>query len=189
MGKLEKALWPKQIMSAALFAGLIAATEFLARLFFLRYVDFWPLTLLRFLSGVFFGGWGIVAVSIETILFPSDYGCFPPSYPELYGLAHVIFQVLLPAWAFRYFKADPRLETERDVALFFGFAYLAALLSILPLILGQPPTGWPFNIVLLVNLAPWFFFTTIFILVSFPLIRFVAKHVIKTKAYCRGWFS
>jgi hypothetical protein len=77
---------------------------------------FWPAIAVQNVGGIWFGAWGAIAGSLFPIISNGITGT--PVYVSLAYIPANLMQALLPAFAFRYFKADPRLEEGRDWAIF-----------------------------------------------------------------------
>lgn len=77
---------------------------------------FWPAIAVQNVGGIWFGAWGAIAGSLFPIISNGITGT--PVYVSLAYIPANLMQALLPAFAFRYFKADPRLQEGRDWAIF-----------------------------------------------------------------------
>jgi hypothetical protein len=77
---------------------------------------FWPAIAVQNVGGIWFGAWGVIAGALFPIISNGITGT--PVYVSLAYIPANAVQALLPAWAFRFFKADPRLQTGRDWAVF-----------------------------------------------------------------------
>lgn len=75
---------------------------------------FWPAIAVQNIGGIWFGLWGVIAAA----LFPIISNVGTPIYVSLAYIPANAIQSLLPAWAFRFFKGDPRLKSKRDWAIF-----------------------------------------------------------------------
>lgn len=163
---------------------LIAQAEFVHMLFRLRAL---PAAALFSLSGIWFGVWGIVAVSIGSAISPS-----PTGSPVTYFFVS-LFAASISALAFRYFDADPRLKTAKDVSLFVLFGILLPSLS--SALIGSTimyMSRYPDRLQDIMNrvLPLWFQSSLIWItILGFPLILLGSRTLFKAKAYCKGWFS
>ena len=79
---------------------------------------FWPAIAVQNVGGIWYGAWGIVAASLFPIISNGISGT--PVYVSLAYIPANAFQSFMPAWGFRYFKADPRLKSGRDWLVFLG---------------------------------------------------------------------
>lgn len=73
---------------------------------------FWPGIAIQQVGGIWFGAWGSIAGAIFPFFSNAIAGT--PFYVSLAYVPANFVQAFLPAWAFRQFKADPRLRTGRD---------------------------------------------------------------------------
>ncbi len=73
---------------------------------------FWPGIAIEQVGSIWFGAWGCIAASIFPFFSNAIVGT--PFYVSLAYVPANLVQGLLPAWAFRQFKADPRLTKGRD---------------------------------------------------------------------------
>lgn len=73
---------------------------------------FWPGIAIQQVGGIWFGAWGSIAGAIFPFFSNAIAGT--PFYVSLAYVPANFVQAFLPAWAFRQFKADPRLSTGRD---------------------------------------------------------------------------
>ena len=73
---------------------------------------FWPGIAIQQVGGIWFGAWGSIAGAIFPFFSNAIAGT--PFYVSLAYVPANFVQAFLPAWAFRQFKADPRLKTGRD---------------------------------------------------------------------------
>jgi len=77
---------------------------------------FWPAIAVQNVGGIWFGAWGAIAGSLFPIISNGITGT--PVYVSLAYIPANFAQAFLPAWAFRYFNGDPRLNKGRDWAIF-----------------------------------------------------------------------
>ncbi|HSM58951.1 MAG TPA: hypothetical protein VK879_22540 [Candidatus Sulfomarinibacteraceae bacterium] len=84
---------------------------------------FWTGIAVQQVGAIWFGGWGILAGT----LFPffSNAVAGTPFYVSAAYIPANFVQALLPAWVFRRFKLDPRLNSARD----YGYLLLAMIVS------------------------------------------------------------
>jgi hypothetical protein len=182
------------IVAAAIMSGLIAVMGYvgeatLGHVTFGVAVSLWPGQALFPIAGIWFGVWGILGAYIGNVI-----GCLAGNPLHLAFLISIstIFQTLIPAWAFRIFKADPRLKTSRDAWIFVVFGILVN--NFVSMLIG--PTVWwafgvlPWRMLLLISMPGWFISGLIVTpIVAMPILKGVSAAVMKTRAYCRGWFS
>lgn len=90
---------------------------------------FWPAIAVQNVGGIWFGAWGAIAGSLFPIISNGITGT--PVYVSLAYIPANFMQAFLPALAFRYFKADPRLEEGRDWAIFLISITLANIFGAL----------------------------------------------------------
>ena len=77
---------------------------------------FWPAIAVQNVGGIWFGAWGAIAGSLFPIISNGITGT--PVYVSLAYIPANFAQAFLPAWAFRRFNGDPRLNKGRDWAIF-----------------------------------------------------------------------
>ncbi len=84
---------------------------------------FWTGIAVQQVGSIWFGAWGVLA----GIIFPffSNAVAGTPFYVSAAYIPANLLQAFLPAWAFRQYKADPRLKSGRDYLILF----LAMLVS------------------------------------------------------------
>lgn len=73
---------------------------------------FWTGIAVQQVGAIWFGGWGVLAGAIFPFFSNAIAGT--PFYVSAAYIPANFVQAFLPAWAFRYFKADPRLKSSRD---------------------------------------------------------------------------
>lgn len=145
---------------------------------------FWTGIAVQQVGSIWFGAWGVLAGAIFPF-FSNGIAGTPLYVSAAYIPANAV-QAFLPAWAFRRFKADPRLKSARDYGILlaamivssaFGALYspLVVLRSFgllttdsLPLFIwgwfgGNVVAGLVFNFVLLKALSPVVIRTTAFV--------------------------
>jgi hypothetical protein len=136
---------------------------------------FWTGIAVQQVGAIWFGLWGVIAGTIFPFFSNAIAGT--PFYVSAAYIPANFLQAFLPAFAFRYFKADIRLNSGRDFAILIGSmivsSALGALWSVLvvlrsfgllttnsiPLFLwgwfgGNVLAGLVFNIILLKALSP-----------------------------------
>jgi len=145
---------------------------------------FWTGIAVQQVGSIWFGMWGVLAGAIFPF-FSNGIAGTPLYVSAAYIPANAV-QAFLPAWAFRKFKADPRLKSVRDYGILlaamlissaFGALYspLVVLKSFgllttdsLPLFIwgwfgGNVVAGLVFNFILLKALSPVVIRTTAFV--------------------------
>lgn len=145
---------------------------------------FWTGIVVQQVGPIWFGAWGVLAGAIFPFFSNAIAGT--PFYVSLAYIPANAIQAFLPAWAFRYFKLDPRLKSMRDygylLAAMVVSSALGALYSVLvvlksfgllttdstPLFIwgwfgGNLVAGIVFNFILLKALSPVVIRTTAFV--------------------------
>ena len=84
---------------------------------------FWTGIAIQQVGAIWFGAWGVLAGTIFP--FFSNAVAGTPFYVSAAYIPANFIQAFLPAWAFRYFKLDPRLRSARD----YGMLIAAMLVS------------------------------------------------------------
>ncbi len=90
---------------------------------------FWPGIAVQNVGGIWFGLWGVIAAALFPIISNGITGT--PIYVSLAYIPANAIQSLLPAWAFRQFKADPRLRSGRDYGIFLAAITISNILGAL----------------------------------------------------------
>ncbi|HEV8421374.1 MAG TPA: hypothetical protein VGR13_08475 [Actinomycetota bacterium] len=151
---------------------------------------FWPGQAVQAVGGTWFGAWGVIAGMFFPFISNAMSGSAPIPVSAAYLPANFL-QAFLAAAAFRYLKADPRLNTARDwviwivigvlLANFLGAFWGTYVLSWFGLITeAARPTallGW-----LIGNSIPSLIFGSI-------LLKFVSPMVMRSKAFVKGWWA
>jgi|SRR5450759_2370656 hypothetical protein len=145
---------------------------------------FWTGIAVQQVGPIWFGIWGVIAGTIFPFFSNAIAGT--PFYVSAAYIPANLIQALLPAFAFRFFKADIRLNSGRDFAILIGAmvvsSALGAMWSVLvvlrsfgllttnsiPLFLwgwfgGNVLAGLVFNIILLKALSPVVIRSTAFV--------------------------
>ena len=189
LGRLERAVWPRQIIAAAIWGTEVAWVNYMTSHFV---VGFSPIyyVWLGVLAGILFGAWGVAAAYIGATM-----GIIPVFGLEISALQSIgiFFAASISAWAFRLFGGDPRLKNLREGFLFMMFGVVlpslayALVTSSIWFLYGLVP-----NLSALVNfvIPSWFLGTTFLALIfGFPMLLVSSRMVVNVGAYCRGWFS
>ncbi len=73
---------------------------------------FWPGVAVQAVGSIWFGMWGVLAGFLFPFISNSLAGA--PLYVSFAYLPSNLLQGIIPAWAFKFFKADPRLTKGSD---------------------------------------------------------------------------
>ncbi len=79
---------------------------------------FWTGIAVQQVGSIWFGAWGVIAGTIFPFFSNAIAGT--PFYVSFAYMPANFIQAFLPAWAFRTFKADPRLISGRDYLILLG---------------------------------------------------------------------
>lgn len=90
---------------------------------------FWTGIAIQQVGPIWFGAWGVLAGAIFP--FFSNAVAGTPFYVSAAYIPANFIQAFLPAWAFRYFKLDPRLRSVRDYAFLIGAMIVSSALGAL----------------------------------------------------------
>lgn len=191
MGEFERAEWPRQIIGGVLGGCVITGLWFLSFRFIpdvgLNSFLVFSLGLINAVS-IWFGAWGILSAFLAT------FAIFDVSGLTWILLVVVFLQALIPAWAFRHFKADPRLKTGRDLKTFLVYdVAVASLATAFIVYLNFSLTvgnGYAFSALTLLFAIAYFilsFFARIPL--DFLLLRLFSGTIVKARAYCKGWLA
>jgi len=189
--RIERKPGTIHVVVTAVMSGLIAVIGYLTHNFLPHLViTVWPTVGLFAVAGIWFGAWGVLAAYIgNTISAMSALGLVVSALQSI----STIFQALIPAWAFRFFKADPRLTTSRDGTIFMIFGvvipgFVSTLIA--------PPIWYIFGLVptmdaLIYLMMPGWFLSNVVItpLIAIPLLKAVSGAVMKSRAYTKGWLA
>ncbi len=151
---------------------------------------FWPGQAVQAVGGTWFGAWGVIAGMFFPFISNAMSGSAPIPISAAYLPANFL-QAFLAAAAFRWLKADPRLNSLRDWAIwvvigvllanFLGAFWGTYVLSWFGLITeAARPTallGW-----LIGNTIPSLIFGSI-------LLKYVSPMVLRGKAFVKGWWA
>lgn len=150
---------------------------------------FWTGIAIQQVGAIWFGAWGVIAGAIFPFFSNAIAGT--PFYVSLAYIPANAVQAFLPAWAFRYFKADPRLKSGRDyvillVAMVVSSAF-GALWSPLVVLRG-------FGL-LTASSVPLFIFgwfggnVLAGIVFNFILLKALSAIVIRTPGFVKKWLA
>jgi len=189
--RIERKPGTIHVVVTAVMSGLIAVIGYLTHMFLPHFViTVWPTVGLFAVAGIWFGAWGVLAAYIgNTISAMSALGLVVSALQSI----STIFQALIPAWAFRFFKADPRLTTSRDGTIFMIFGvvipgFVSTLIA--------PPIWYIFGVVpnvdaLIYVMMPAWFLSNVLItpLIAVPLLKATSGAVMKSRAYVKKWLA
>jgi hypothetical protein len=150
---------------------------------------FWTGIAVQQVGSIWFGMWGVLAGAIFPFFSNAIAGT--PFYVSLAYVPANFVQGFLPAWAFRYFKADPRLKSGRDYLILFlamvvssGFGSLWSPLVVL--------RGFGLLNTDSVPLFIWGWFggnMIAGIVFNFILLKALSAVVIRTAAFVKQWWA
>ena len=150
---------------------------------------FWTGIAVQQVGSIWFGAWGVIAGTIFPFFSNAIAGT--PFYVSMAYIPANFVQCFIPAWAFRTFKADPRLTSGRDYVILFVSMIVSsafgALWSTLVVLRG-------FGL-LTTDSVPlfiwgWFGGNLLAGLVfNFILLKALSPVVIRTSAFVKNWFA
>ncbi len=151
---------------------------------------FWPGQAIQAVGAIWYGMWGGIAAFVFPIISNSLSGSAPLPVSIAYIPANFV-QAMAAGWAFRFLKADPSLRTSKSWVVFtligiiaaniFGAAWGSTVLRLFGLI---TPAAH------LVTFAGWFVGNTVASwILGAILLRFVSPLVVRTKAFCKGYWA
>lgn len=150
---------------------------------------FWTGIVVQNVGAIWFGAWGVIAGSIFPFFSNAISGT--PFYVSAAYIPANFFQAFACAWAFRFFKADPRLLKGRDYAILLAAItvsnILGALWSTLVVLRG-------FGLLTTdsVPLFIWGWFggnEVAGILLNIILLKALSSVVIRTPAFVKRWWA
>jgi hypothetical protein len=150
---------------------------------------FWTGIAVQQVGAIWFGGWGVLAGAIFPFFSNAIAGT--PFYVSLAYIPANALQAFLPAWAFRYLKADPRLKTGRDYLILLGSMIISsafgALWSTLVVLRGF---GLLTTDSIPLFIWGWFGGNVVAGLVfNFILLKALSPVVIRTPAFVKKWWA
>jgi hypothetical protein len=150
---------------------------------------FWTGIAVQNVGAIWFGGWGVLAGAIFP--FFSNAVAGTPFYVSAAYIPANAVQAFLPAWAFRYFKADPRLKSWRDYGILLGAMVISNIFGALysPLVVLQ---GFGLLTADSLPLFIWGWFggnMLAGIVFNFILLKALSGVVIRTPAFVKGWWA
>jgi serine phosphatase RsbU (regulator of sigma subunit) len=149
---------------------------------------FAPTAAIQVVTGIWFGGWGVLAGTI-----------FPALVRWLTGVEHVLRGVpgdlvlsgTAAVW-FRVYRRDPRLLRRSDRLAFLAVGVGAAnlLAALVTVSYFDPAAGVPASPrVWLARCAAWFFSGALpCLILGLPLLRTLSPVVVRSRLFCRGWW-
>ncbi|MDI6694925.1 MAG: hypothetical protein QME21_07765 [Anaerolineales bacterium] len=150
---------------------------------------FWTGIAVQQVGSIWFGMWGVLA----GIIFPffSNAVAGTPFYVSAAYIPANFVQAFLPAWAFRYFKADPRLKSGRDYLILFLTMIVSSAFGALwsPLVVLRS-FGLLTTESVPLFIWGWFGGNVIAGLVfNFILLKALSAVVIRTTAFVKQWWA
>jgi len=151
---------------------------------------FWPGQAVQSIGAVWFGWWGGIAAALFPLLSNSLSGSAPLPVSIAY-LPGNLLQGMVAAWAFRYFKAHPALQTSKDWGVWILWG------AIVPNAIGA---AWGSTMLVgfgLITQAAqfttflgWFIGNTIpTIILGSIVLKYVSPLVIRSKAFCKQYWA
>jgi len=151
---------------------------------------FWPGQAVQSIGSIWYGWWG----GIASALFPMISNSLSGSAPLPVSIAYLpanILQGMVAGWAFRKFNAHPSLPTGRDWGIFtlwgavvpnaIGAAWGTTMLVAFGLITQAAQ---------FVSFLGWFVGNTIpTIILGGLILKYVSPLVIRSKAFCKGYWA
>lgn len=150
---------------------------------------FWTGIAVQQVGAVWFGGWGVLAGAIFPFFSNAIAGT--PFYVSLAYVPANAVQAFLPAWAFRKFKADPRLKSGRDYLILFIAMVVSSAFGALwsPLVVLR---GFRLLTTESLPLFIWGWFggnVIAGVVFNFILLKALSAVVIRTPAFVKRWWS
>jgi len=160
---------------------------------------FWTGITVQQVGSIWFGAWGVLAGTIFPIFSnmitgqPLDLPVTATAAPLYISLAYIpanFLQGFLPAWAFRRFRADPRLRSGRDYVILLAAMVASSAFGALwsPLVLRM--FGMLGNESLLLYMWGWFGGNVVAGLVfNFILMQAFSGPVVRSSVFVRKWWG
>lgn len=160
---------------------------------------FWTGITVQQVGAIWFGAWGVLAGTIFPIFSnmitgqPPDLSNPVTSAPLFISLAYIpanFLQGFLPAWAFRHYRADPRLRSGRDYVILLAAMVVSSAFGALwsPLVLRM--FGMLGSESLLLYMWGWFGGNVVAGLVfNFILMQAFSGAVVRSAAFVRRWWA
>jgi hypothetical protein len=180
------------VVALALFTGIgIVVGTFGSLAVPIGFVSaFWPGQAIQAVGSVWYGMWGGLAAFIFPLLSNAMSGSAPLPVSLAYIPANFV-QGMAAGWVFRQMKLHPALKSGRDWLWFtlvgilaanaFGALWGTSVLRVFGLITAAAqPTAW----------AGWFMGNSVASWVlGVLMLKFISPLVIKTKAFCKGYWA
>jgi len=149
---------------------------------------FWTGIAVQQVGAIWFGAWGVLAGTIFPVLSNGIAGT-PLFVTAAYIPANAV-QSFLPAWAFRKFKADPRLKSLRDYTVLLATMIISSAIGALysPLVVLRG-----FDLIPSESL-PLFFWgwfggnVVAGLVLNFVLLKALSPVVIRTSVFVKRWW-
>ncbi len=180
------------VVALALFTGIgIVVGTFGSLAIPIGFVSaFWPGQAIQAVGSVWYGMWGGIAAFVFPLLSNAMSGSAPLPISMMYIPANFV-QGMASGWVFRQYKLDPRLNSWQDWAGFTLVGILAAnafgafwgtwVLRLNGLITPEAH---------LVAWAGWFMGNSVASWVLGALmLKFISPLVLRTKAFCKGYWA
>ncbi|MGD8814310.1 MAG: hypothetical protein PVI78_07510 [Anaerolineales bacterium] len=150
---------------------------------------FWTGIAVQQVGAIWFGAWGVLAGAIFPFFSNAIAGT--PFYVSAAYIPANFFQAFLPAWAFRYFKADPRLKKWRDYLILLVSMLVSSAFGALysPLVVLR---GFGLLTTDSVPLFIWGWFggnVVAGLVFNFILLKILSPVVIRTTAFVKKWWA
>ncbi len=150
---------------------------------------FWTGIAVQQVGSIWFGLWGVIAGFIFPFFSNGIAGT--PFYVSLAYIPANLVQGLLPAWAFRFFKADPRLRSGRDYLILLAAMIVSSAFGALysPLVVLK---GFGLLTAESEPLFIWGWFggnMVAGIVFNFILLKALSPVVIRTTAFVKRWWA
>ena len=150
---------------------------------------FWTGIVVQQVGSIWFGMWGVIAGSIFPFFSNAIAGT--PFYVSLAYIPANFVQGFLPAWAFRNYKADPRLKTSRDYLILLAAMIVSSAFGALysPLVVLR---GFGLLTTDSLPLFIWGWFggnVVAGVVFNFILMKALSGVVIRTPAFVKKWWA
>ncbi len=189
-----KGVSPLHIVLTAVMAGVLAITILFAAITTTvvpGVAALYPATALEVVFGIWFGVWGAVAAYIGLLIAGSYAGWFPLPLGIILSLSDFA-AALIPAAAFRLFRADPSLKNWRDWIIYVAFGII--LSSVIPslyynsinLAIGWLPGMEAFWLAVISWNIGNYIVTTV---IGIPLLKVVTPYIKRSGLYVQKWLS
>lgn len=150
---------------------------------------FWTGIAVQQVGAIWFGAWGVIAAAIFPFFSNAIAGT--PFYVSAAYIPANAVQALLPAWAFRRYKADPRLNSGRDIWILIASMVVSSAFGALwsPLVVLRS-FGLLTAESVPIFIFGWFAGNVLAGLVfNIILLKALSGVVIRTTAFVKGWWA